>query len=42
MSSDSEMSSIYQSSSDPEEGDFVDSEDDDIGGGLRSNNALSR
>ena len=30
MSSDSEMSSIYQSSSDPEEGDFADSEDEDI------------
>ena len=31
MSSDSEMSSIYQSSSDPEEGDSVESEDEDIG-----------
>ena len=30
MSSDSEMSSNYQSSSDPEEEDFVDSEDEDI------------
>ena len=30
MSSDSEMSSIYQSSNDHEEGDFVDSEDEDI------------
>ena len=29
MSSDSEMSSIYQSFSDPEQGDFVDSEDED-------------
>ena len=31
MSSDSEVSSIYQSSSDPEEGDSVESEDEDIG-----------
>ncbi|XP_068689962.1 uncharacterized protein [Montipora foliosa] len=31
MSGDSEMSSIYQSSSDPEEGDSVESEDEDIG-----------
>ena len=30
MYSDSEMSSNYQSSSDPEEEDFVDSEDEDI------------
>ena len=30
MSSSSEMSSIYQSSSEPDEGDFVDSEDSDI------------
>ena len=30
MSSDSEMSSNYQFSSDPEEEDFVDSEDEDI------------
>ena len=30
MSSDSEMSSNYQSSSDPEEEDFVDSEGEDI------------
>ena len=30
MCSDSEMSSNYQSSSDPEEEDFVDSEDEDI------------
>ena len=31
MSSDSEVSNIYQSSSDPEEGDSVESEDEDIG-----------
>ena len=31
MSSDSEVSSIYQSSNDPEEGDSVESEDEDIG-----------
>ena len=31
MSSDSEVSRIYQSSSDPEEGDSVESEDEDIG-----------
>ena len=31
MSSDSEVSSIYQSSSDPEEGDSVESEYEDIG-----------
>ena len=31
MSSDSEVSRIYQSSSDPDEGDSVESEDEDIG-----------
>ena len=31
MSSDLEVSRIYQSSSDPEEGDSVESEDEDIG-----------
>ena len=31
MSSDSEVSGIYQSSNDPEEGDSVESEDEDIG-----------
>ena len=31
MSSDSEVSRIYQSSNDPEEGDSVESEDEDIG-----------